>query len=386
MTMTAAIIEPVGGHGGMNYYDFGLARGLVAAGVVPIIYTCAQTTVPTGLPFRVRRPYRGIFGKRHALWRGVRYLVGSMASVVSAKWNRCSVAHLHTFHAGPLEFMNALFCRLARLPLVITVHDVESFRASKSRRLAKACYALADRLIAHNQVSRQELIERLAIPAEKICVIPHGNYLDFIGGFPPQDIARARIGVSEGARVLLFFGQIKEVKGLGLLLDALPIVKAAYPDVVLVIAGKVWKQDFSLYKAQMERLNVEQSCVAHIRYIADGEVGDFFAAADLVVLPYRRIYQSGVVLMAMSYNKPVLASDLPGMKEVIDDGQSGYLFSAGDSMSLAERLVAVLGDTEGMGRVASEGWRKACESYSWERVGDLTHACYERALRKYQAT
>jgi D-inositol-3-phosphate glycosyltransferase len=381
--MKAAIIEPVGGHGGMNYYDYGLAHGLVAAGVMPIIYTCDQTDVAVGFPFRVRPFYRGIFGQGHTIERGLRYLAGSLASVVSAKWSGCSVAHLHIFHAGPLEFINALFCRLALLRLVVTVHDVESFRRSKSGLLAKGCYALADRLIAHNQVSRRELIERFAIRPGKVCVIPHGNYLGVIGDCPSQESARARIGVPEGARVLLFFGQIKEVKGLDLLLEALPGVLVACPDVVLLIAGKVWKEDFDSYQVQMERLGVKQSCVAHIHYIHDDEVGDYYSAADLVVLPYRRIYQSGVLLMAMSFGKPVLASDLPGMKEVIDDGRSGFLFKAGDAQSLAERLIAVLNDHDGLRRVALAGEQKVREQYSWERVGELTRACYEQALRDY---
>ena len=377
---SAAIIEPVGGHGGMNYYDFGLCRGLVAAGVTPTLYTCDATDVVAGLPFEVKVEYRSVFGRDPAWRRGLRYVSGSLRAMIGARIAGSRLAHFHVFQVSVLELFNVVLAKLLLIRVVITAHDVEAFRGEWSS-LKTWVYGLADCVIAHNLVSARELAQVLGIPERKIHVIPHGNYLGDIKPMPQADSARAQLGLPPDARVLLFFGQIKEVKGLDLLLDALAAIKGTVPEILLVVAGKMWGQDFARYQAQIDSLGLGSHCVAHIRYIADDEVATYYAAADLVVLPYRKIYQSGVILMAMSYGKPVLASNLEGMTEVIDDGVSGFLFRTEDSTDLARRLLSVLADRAGMQRVAARGLELMHDAYGWERIGRLTADCYRAALR-----
>ena len=376
-----AIIEPVGGHGGMNYYDFGLCQGLVSADVTPTLYTCDETDVTPGLPFTVALVYRRIFGADPAWRRGLRYLGGSVRALIGARRGGIRLAHFHVFQVGVLELFNVLLARLLLIRVVITAHDVESFRGEWSS-IKSAVYSLADAVIAHNRVSQRELVRVLGIPEQKIHVIPHGNYLGHVGAVPPADVARAKLSIPRDATVLLFFGQIKEVKGLDLLLEAVASIKAEVPELLVLIAGKMWGQDFAHYQVQIDRLGLRGHCVAHVRYIADDEVAAYYAAADLVVLPYRRIYQSGVILMAMSYGKPVLAADLDGMTEVIDDGVTGYLFRTGDSADLAQRLQAALADPATMQRVAAKGLKLMRTGYSWEHIGRLTGSCYRMALAR----
>ena len=377
---SVAIIEPVGGHGGMNYYDFGLCRGLVAAGVTPTLYTCDATEVVPGLPFEVKAEYRGVFGRDPSWQRGLRYLRGSLRALIGARIAGNRLAHFHVFQVSVLELFNVVLAKLLLMRVVITAHDVEAFRGEWSS-LKSWVYGVADCVIAHNLVSHRELVQVLGIPERKIHVIPHGNYFGDLAHLPPADSARDKLGLPLDAQVLLFFGQIKEVKGLDLLLDALAVVKVTVPKVLLVIAGKMWGQDFARYQAQIDRLGLAGHCVAHIRYIADDEVAAYYAAADLVVLPYRKIYQSGVILMAMSYGKPVLASNLEGMAEVIDDGATGFLFRTEDTADLAKQLLSVLADRAGMQRVAANGLALMRDAYAWERIGRLTAECYAAALR-----
>ena len=374
-----AIIEPVGGHGGMNYYDFGLCQGLIGANVTPTLYTCDETQVAPGLPFTVVLAYRRIFGADPAWRRGLRYLGGSLRALVGARRGGMRLVHFHIFQIGVLELFNVLLARLLSMRVVITAHDVEAFRGERSS-IKSLVYGLAAGVIAHNRVSQRELVRVLGVPERKIHVIPHGNYLGHVGAVPAGDAARARLSLPPNAKVLLFFGQIKEVKGLDLLLDAAASIKPAVPELHVLIAGKMWGQDFAPYRSQIDRLGLQDHCIAHVRYIADDEVAAYYAAADLVVLPYRKIYQSGVILMAMSYGKPVLAADLDGMKEVIDDGVTGYLFRAGDSAHLAQRLQAALAEPAAMQRVAAKGRELMRAEYSWEHVGQLTGACYRECL------
>jgi len=379
-TGAVAIIEPVGGHGGMNYYDFALCLALKTAGIEPTLYTCDKTALDPGMPFGVARVYRRIFGDDPAWRRGLRFLVGTLHALVGARIAGHRLAHFHVFQVGALELFNVALARLLLMRVVITAHDVEAFRGEWSS-IKSWVYGLADGVIAHNLVSQRELVRVLGMCSNKIHVIPHGNYLAHIEPLPATESARDKLNLPRDAQVLLFFGQIKEVKGLDLLLQALSQVKETVPEVVLLMAGKLAGQDFTKYQAQIDSLELSAHCVAHIRYIEDNEVAAYYAAADLVVLPYRRIYQSGVILMAMSYGKPVLASDLDGMKEVVDDEVTGYLFRSEDAGDLAIRIRAVLSDRAGMQRVAAQGLALMQAQYGWEDIGRLTAECYRTAMR-----
>jgi len=178
------------------------------------------------------------------------------------------------------------------------------------------------------------------------------------------------------AKVLLFFGQIKDVKGLDLLLEAMPEVLKKHPGAVLLIAGKPWKSDFSAYEAQMERLAIRERCITHIRFIPDDDVPLYYGACELVVLPYRRIYQSGVLLMAMSYGRPVLTSDLDSFADVIEEGKTGMMFTACDSQALANRLIQALSDPESLHRIANSGQQFVSKNFNWDQIGKMTIDCY----------
>lgn len=372
-----SVIEPVGGHGGMDYYDFGLCHALAEAGADVVLHTCDKTSIPSEAPYTVRQSYVGIYGDSPSWLRGLRYLRGSFSALWSALLERRRICHFHFFHVGPLEFFNFVLARLLFRQIVITAHDVESFVEGLDMPcISRWIYRNADRVIAHNGVSKQELIKKIHVHEGSIALIPLGNYLHALRPLPNQNEARRSLGIRKGAKVLLFFGQIKEVKGLDLLLRAIPKVLEKHPDTVLLIAGRPWKCDFSNYDGIMKRLGIVEHCITHLKYISDDELPKYFAACDVVVLPYRRIYQSGVVLMAMSYGKLVLASDLPGMMEVVQDGETGLLFQQGEVGSLVEKIHVALSDPVLRENLASSGFEHVCDAYDWGVIGAQIHQLY----------
>lgn len=375
--MKVSIIEPVGGHGGMDYYDFGLCRGIVSAGAEVTLYTCDETRNQDANPFEVILPYKNIFGS-HAKWlRGIRYIRGSLHSLIRSRIYKTRICHFHFFDVSILELFNVILAKILRLRIVITVHDVEAFVSQLSvPGSMRLCYSFADRIIAHNSWSKRELVDRLGVPPRKIYIVPHGNYTDFLGQSPDQSVARKQLGIPKNAKILLFFGHIKKVKGLDLLLKALPKVVKEHPDVILLIAGKIWKDDYTSYRNIINKIGIQAHCIERIQYIPNDEVATYYAAADLVVLPYRRIYQSGVLLMAMSYGKPVLASDLEGMKGIVRDNETGFLFEAENVKLLADRLNYLLSDPTEIKRVASSGYKLIKTEFSWKRIGAMTTDCY----------
>lgn len=373
-----ALIEPVGGHGGMDYYDLGLCRGLVAAGRQVSWYTCDETVAPEIAGVNFQPVFKGIFGKQNRWIRGFRYLAGSFMALSRAIRLSQTICHFHFFHGSMEELSLLLLAKISGRRVVITVHDVESFAGGGKRDagLIGRLYRLADRLIVHNFTSRDALISALRVPAAKIVIIPHGNYLATIDTVPSSRAAKQELGIDSSRRIILFFGQIKDVKGLDLLIEALPAVVQAHPEVLLVIAGRPWKADLVRYEQLIEELAMQDYSSLHARFILDKQVSTYYAAAEIVVLPYRRIYQSGVILLAMSYGKPVMVSDLPGMLEVITEGENGFVFRRDSSADLAVRLIQVLGDEAGLRRVGDRALVYVEKHHDWLEIGRRTVEVY----------
>ncbi|MEZ4485090.1 MAG: glycosyltransferase [Syntrophotaleaceae bacterium] len=226
----------------MDYYDFGLCGGLVAAEIETTLFTCDETR-QSDAPFDSRHVFCGIYGRKSKLKRGLYYLLGLSRAFGGALAAKHNIIHLHLFHVGILEFLTCAFARLLGFKLVATVHDVEAFAQGLSRETFERCgYALAHRIIVHNRFSKQALVRRYEALEPRISIIPHGNYLDAVPKLIDPLIGRERLGVTAEAQILLFFGQIKRVKGLDVLLDAMALVAEKHPRALLVIAGKVWKR------------------------------------------------------------------------------------------------------------------------------------------------
>ena len=382
MKISVAVIEPVGGHGGMNFYDFSLCQGIVNAGAGATLFTCDKTIVNGNEGFPVERPYRGIYGKSQAWVRGLRFLLGSLRALPAARWSGHRVAHFHFFHVGALELFNVLLARCLGMRVVITAHDVEAFKEGLSvPAFVRWVYRAAHRVIAHSQVAKRELVQELGIAEDKIDVIFHGNYVASVSPDITRDMARAHFVIPSDKRVLVFFGQIKDVKGLEVLLEGFALASQKDPSLHLLIGGRVWKSDFSKYQAIIDRLGLAPYCSLHIRYIPDDEVAYFYRCADLVVLPYLRIYQSGVALLAMSYGSPVLVSDIEGLLEAVDDEHTGFVFRGRDPGHLAQRLGDIFKVPGRVAEIAQAGLRRVTIRNDWSRLGEQSLACYRRALQ-----
>lgn len=370
--MQVSIIEPVGGHGGMNYYDMGLARGLAGAATQVSLFTCDINPPKSTNAYSVVTAFKGVYGKDAAWKRGLRYVAGLWRTLCTRGISsNTKVAHFHFFHVGPLELFSVMLARTFRYKVVVTAHDVEAFKAGLSVQwMVYRTYSLVHAVIAHNATSAAEVSTKLRVPSLKIHIIPHGNYLDSIGPLPSKTQAKSALGLnSSSGPIILFFGQIKEVKGLDVLLEAFGTFSQAHADAQLVIAGRVWKDDFSKYQDIIDNQNLASKVRLHIRYIADEEVANFYCAADLVVLPYRRIYQSGVLLMAMSYGTPVLTSDLSAMKEVVTHGETGFLFPEGNAQGLAEAMDHAFSSDQLRSTVAKNALTHMKKVFNWDTIG-----------------
>lgn len=171
---------------------------------------------------------------------------------------------------------------------------------------------------------------------------------------------------NEPDKTLLFFGLIKPYKGLDILLDAMPMVIKAIPEIKLVIAGEIYG-DPSVYEEQIKALGIGQSVDCQFHYISETEIAGLFSKASICVLPYRSASQSGVIATSYSFGVPVLATKVGGLSEYIEEGKTGYLVEPNSPAELAK---AILKHFEAAPDL-KPGIKEYCQRFSWQSLAGL---------------
>jgi glycosyltransferase involved in cell wall biosynthesis len=202
------------------------------------------------------------------------------------------------------------------------------------------------------------------LPKMPVLRVPHPVYAQYGAAGRDRASARARTGLD--GDVLLFFGFVRRYKGLDVLIEAMPLVRAHRP-VKLIVAGEFYEPSEPL-RARVHELGLSDRVRLLDRYVADEEVGELVAAADAVVLPYRSATQSGVVLVAYASGCPVISTAVGGLPEVVEEGVTGHLVPPEDPIALADAILAFYARG---GRAAYEpAVREAARRFSWSAVVD----------------
>ena len=261
-------------------------------------------------------------------------------------------------------------------PVVLTMHNTSApvhGAVSKLEKLSfRSVYQDFSAVIVHSEFSRQKVIEQGWVPRDRIHVIPHGAF-DY---YSAEQSRRRQKATPE--QEILFFGRIEAYKGLDILIEAFArLPRRLIETTRLVIAG-LPRIDIQPLQERCRALHIDDRITWHLRFIAEDEVAPLFRSASIVALPYRDIDQSGVLLTAIAFDKPVVASRLGGIPETIRDGIHGRLVEPGNVEAFAQALQSILSDAElqkNMGQ--SIRYLKAAE-LSWERVAQKTLAVYEK--------
>jgi len=248
--------------------------------------------------------------------------------------------------------------------------------------LTKVIVHLADVVIVHEGFFAEALRNDYNCRSGKIHVIPHG--VDDVKEKLSADEAKRMLGL-EGRKVILFFGYLAKYKGIETLIECFKLLADKHPDWILIIGGGEHPRlrDDASYRKYLSEL---RDSVLPIRrqvrftgFIPDEDLAVYITAADVVVLPYNlAMSSSGPFAHAISYEKPVIASDLPPFREVLP---LSALFKKGDYRGLSEKIGGILGD-ESFSREFSLYMRKVKEERSWRLVGLKTVELYCEALRR----
>ena len=202
---------------------------------------------------------------------------------------------------------------------------------------------------------------RRALPWANIKGTTHPPYDVFSRQPMPRAEARAKLGLSEDEPVMLFFGFVRRYKGLRHLINALPQVHAHIPARLLVV-GEFW-EDERPYRDLVRQLGLNDSVHFYSEYVPNEELGVYFSAADVVVLPYLEATQSGVAQIAYGFEKPLIATSVGGMPEIIKDGETGILVPPASSDALSKAILTFFQNE--LGVPFARNIHEVKESASW---------------------
>jgi len=192
---------------------------------------------------------------------------------------------------------------------------------------------------------------------------PHPLY-DHYGERLAREEALQMLDLDPENRYILFFGFIREYKGLDLLLDAMTDERIKTMGVKLIVAGEFYG-DPKPYMEQLERLHLGDRVVLKTDFIPDHEVNRYFCAADIVAQPYKTATQSGVTQIAFHFEKPMLVTNVGGLPEIVPDGKVGFVVEP-DARQIADALVRFF--EEGWADRLTEGVREEKRKYAWSNM------------------
>jgi D-inositol-3-phosphate glycosyltransferase len=302
----------------------------------------------------------------------------------------------HILWNGKFEYFDrtllALYYKLLGKKIALTAHNVNAGKRDSNdsllnRLTLRIQYRLADHIFVHTEQMKSELLHDFAVPAGNVTVIPFG----INNAVPCTDLtvtdAKQRLGLKNGDRAILFFGNIGPYKGLDQLVAAFQRISARHPEYRLIIAGK-HRTGAEAYVDQIrEATKADVECgrvIQRTEHIPDSEVEMYFKAADVLVLPYTHVFQSGVMFLGYSFGLPVIATDVGSLRDDIIEGRTGFLCGPSDPVDLANKIESYFESDlfKNLAGRRQEIQDYAKERHSWDVVGEKTRDVYAALARR----
>lgn len=278
------------------------------------------------------------------------------------------------------------FYKLLGKRLIFTAHNVNAGKRDGNdsvwNRFSLASqYRLADHIFVHTELMKNELMKEFRVPAAKVTVIPFG----INNTLPTSDIskagARQNLGIGSSDKAVLFFGNIAPYKGVEHLAAAMVKLIRHDPSYRLVIAGRTKgaEEYWTQIRQSLADADVSHRVIEKIEYVPDEAVETYFKACDLLVLPYKHIFQSGVLFLGYSFGLSVVAADVGALKEEIIPGRTGLVCKPCDASDLAEKISEYFSSDlyQNLDERRKDIQAFANERYSWTKVGAVTKRVYE---------
>lgn len=367
-------------HGFEPNYTLGFVKGLVANGVDPCVISSDwdhRRLLENGIRSLNLRGSQD--NGRPAMEKATNLMRYYVRLLLYLYRQRRSVVHFTGLFRNALILFDgivlSLCIRLLSSRYVYTVHNVLPHSKESSRFykwVYRLIYKIPDTLLVHTRLAKQQLVEHFSVPDRKIIVISIGVNEEMPVTEITREDARRRLGFDAGDRIVLFFGKADEYKGLHTLIEAFD--KLDTPSTKLLISG--WfpnpsyrQQIVSAIGAARRKADIH----LHEAFIPNEKVEVFFKSADLLALPYRNIYQSGVVFLCFSFGLPLVATDVGSLREFVEENM-GIITRTNDAQGVADGIRHFF-ETES--QFQHDKIAVKAQKYKWDKICNVLVPLYQ---------
>jgi len=375
-------------------YDRYLCEGLLNAGLSVELWAagCYADTLDD-IPVRVQTgctDYRlppDFAGS--VLAKGVKaaqYALNAQALARRIRQNRFDVVHFQWLPLLDVTSLELSWMRRIQqrgTPVVYTVHDLLPFDGDNSEDREQRfgnVYRQADALICHTAKSKERLIRDFSVPEARVWHIPHGPLNPLNSLKKPEVPVDHVVDVDSNVPMVLFFGVIRPNKGIHFLLEAWSEVISRVPDAQLAVVGSADSKTERAIRQKIESLGMSDRVACTFRYVSEHELSAVIYGADVLVYPYRSITQSGALFTGMGAAKAIVATDVGGLGETLEDGCTGCLVSYGDHTGLANSICGLLQDQNRRLRLGRNAKQYLSRTPSWTEIAAKTRQVYATLL------
>lgn len=366
----------------MGFYNHQLSYSLAKVGWR--VFLCTGNSYEyRNKNYQVYNVFDDVYGLDSIIKRAIKYLIGVFYSYGVAILKKASIVHFHFYRVGIKEAFLIAFAKLLKRKVVITAHDVGSFRNKDDIGFAlKYVYSSASAIIVHSSTAFSALIELNPTWDSKIALIPHGNFIDYFKNISEFG-ANLPIPENKDEFRILFFGKLKRIKRVDIIIKALGNLKRnGNSSIRLIIAGEL----YDIQKEEITKLisdqGLEDNVSLILKYIKDDELKSLFSYSHLSVLPYDLIFQSGVLLLCMSCKVPVIVSNIVGMTDVISDDLNGLVFEAGNHIDLSNKIKYLMERPDALEEITNNAFMKVKNNNSWNLCGELTDKVFSDLISR----
>lgn len=244
------------------------------------------------------------------------------------------------------------------------------------KTLSKMVLKRGDLFVVHSKSDKRDL---LSIKKDAMCSYnPHPTYNAFKISNITEKQAKKELNIPLDRKVLLFFGFVREYKGLKHLLKAMPEVIGKLNNITLMVVGS-FDNDKQEYLDIIDENKISDNILIKDGYTPDGEVEKYFAACDAVVCPYESATQSGIIQIAYGFEKPVIATNVGGLPDVVKNNETGYIVEACNPKMLSDAIIELYCN-DNLQRLR-EGVINDTYRFSWDRMVEKIEELYEETSR-----
>ena len=381
--------------GGDKPYALGMAAALTSVGIRVDLIGSDDLNVPEVVSnprvnfLNLRGDQRSEASPIAKMRRVLRYYLRLIVYAATAKPKLFHILWNNKFQLFDRTLL-ILYYKLLGKKIVLTAHNVNAGKRDSNdswlnRLSLKIQYNLSNHVFVHTNGMKQELISDFRIPAGKVSVIPFGINNTVPNTSLSTAEAKRQLGIRKDNKTLLFFGNIAAYKGLEYLVVAFAELLKKERSYNLLITGnpKGSKDYWNRIRQAIARSGIGDRVIEKIEYVPDEATELYFKAADVLVLPYSRVFQSGVLFLGYSFGLPAIAADVGNLKEEIVDGETGFVFTPRDSCDLARKIDKYF-DSElfyDLEARRAQIKKYANERYSWDKVATIITAVYLDLLR-----